>query len=73
MTKNKLIITYNHNSRILRRAFDPGFLDGQCEDMIQGIFKVSTLLYIYVLYLFTSPVPLSAKLAIFVILWCENG
>ena len=25
MTKNKLIITYNHNLRILRRAFDPGF------------------------------------------------
>ena len=24
MTKNKIIITYNHNSRILRRAFDPG-------------------------------------------------
>ena len=26
MTKDKITITYNHNSRILRRAFDPGFL-----------------------------------------------
>ena len=36
MTINRLIITYNHNSRILRRAFDPGFL----------VFMVERIMYL---------------------------